>query len=194
MTFVTVIFVTFLKCCIYIKLSMMVTSNKLLLKKEPMNTKNLSIVAGLFAFSLSAIPFAANANVFTSRSDSQIFAQAQPVKKNKKAYFEKFAQELGLTDSQKSQLAQIRQNTKAEIDKVLTPEQRQQRQAASQNREGRRNRKAQLNLSDAQKAQIKQIMQSSKAQMDEVLTPEQKQKLEQLRQNRGNRRQQRQGQ
>ncbi|MEA5569842.1 P pilus assembly/Cpx signaling pathway, periplasmic inhibitor/zinc-resistance associated protein [Calothrix sp. UHCC 0171] len=161
-----------------------------------MKTKNLSIVAGLFAFSLSAIPFAANANVFNfrSRSDSQTVAQAQPVKKNKKAYSEKFAQELGLTDSQKSQLAQIRQNTKAEIDKVLTPEQRQQRQAAYQNREGRRNGKAKLNLSDAQKAQIKQIMQSSKAQMDSVLTPEQKQKLEQLRQNRGNRRQQRQGQ
>ncbi|PAX51182.1 P pilus assembly/Cpx signaling pathway, periplasmic inhibitor/zinc-resistance associated protein [Brunnivagina elsteri] len=139
-----------------------------------MNSRNLSIVASIFAFSLTAIPFAAKADVFTSHSNldsnSQIVAQAQPEKKDRKANFEKFAQELGLTDDQKTKIAEIRANTRTEVDKILTPEQRQERQqrkaerqANPQNRqEGRRNRGFKANLTDAQKAEIKKIMQSSK--------------------------------
>jgi periplasmic protein CpxP/Spy len=170
---------------------MIVASNKISLQDESMNPKNLSIVASLFAFSLTVIPFAAKADVFTSHS--QIVAQSQPAKKDQKANFEKFAQELGLTDSQKSDFARIRTNTRTKIDAILTPEQRQQRQAASQNRQEGRNRgfKA-LNLSETQKTDIKQIMQASKAEMEALLTPEQKQKFEQLRQTRRDRRQQRQ--
>ncbi len=156
-----------------------------------MNSKNLSIVAGLFAFSLTAIPFAAQADVFTSNLNSQIVAQAQPGKKYKKANFEKFAQELGLTDAQKSDLARIRKETRSKIDGILTTEQLQQRQANSQNRQEGRNRGFKANLTDAQKADIKKIMQSSRADMEAVLTPEQKQKFEQLRQNRRDRRQER---
>jgi periplasmic protein CpxP/Spy len=163
-----------------------------------MNSKNLSIVAGLFAFSLTAIPFAAKADIFTSYSNSQansqIVAQAQPEKKDRKANFEKFAQELGLSDSQKSRITEIRNNTRTEIDKILTPEQRQerqQRQANSQNRQEGRNRGFKANLTDAQKADIKKIMQSSRVDMEAVLTPEQKEKFEQLRQNRRDRKQER---
>ncbi len=163
-----------------------------------MNSKNLSIVAGLFAFSLTAIPFAAKADIFTSYSNSQansqIVAQATSVKQGKKANFEKFAQELGLTDSQKARLAEIRNNTRTEIDKILTPEQRQQRQqrqANSQNRQEGRNRGSKANLTDAQKADIKKIMQSSRADMEAVLTPEQKVKFDQLRSERRDRKQER---
>ncbi|NJL63970.1 MAG: P pilus assembly/Cpx signaling pathway, periplasmic inhibitor/zinc-resistance associated protein [Methylacidiphilales bacterium] len=166
-----------------------------------MNFKNISIVASVasvFAMTLIAIPFAAKADIFNSNSNSssQIIAQTQPLKRDKKAYFEKFAQELGLTDAQKSDLARIRNNTRTEIDRILTPEQRQQRQqrqATSQNRQGRRNGgfKA-LNLTEDQKANIRRVMQASKSDMEAVLTPEQKQKFEQLRQDKRNIRQQRQ--
>ena len=160
-----------------------------------MNSRNLSIVASIFAFSLTAIPFAAKADVFTSHSNldsnSQIVAQAQPGKKDRKANFEKFAQELGLSDSQKTRIAEIRANTRTEVDKILTPEQRQERQANPQNRQEGRNRGFKASLSDAQKAEIKKIMQSSRADMEAVLTPEQKAKFEQLRQNRKERRQER---
>jgi periplasmic protein CpxP/Spy len=160
-----------------------------------MNSKNLSIVAGLFAFSLTAIPFAAKADIFTSYSNSQIVAQAQSGKKDRKANFEKFAQELGLSDKQKSDLAAIRKETRIKVDGILTSEQRQQRQqrqANPQNRqEGRINRGFKANLTDAQKADIKEIMQSSRADMEAVLTPEQKAKFEQLRSERRDRKQER---
>jgi periplasmic protein CpxP/Spy len=169
---------------------MMLVSKKINLKDKTMNFKNLSIVASLFAFSLTAIPFAAKADVFAPNSHSQVVAQAQHVKKDRKANFERFTQELGLTDSQQSRLAEIRNNTRTKVDAILTPEQRQANLQKRQ--EGRKNREFRASLSDDQKTQIRQIMQSSKAEMEAVLTPEQKQKFEQLRQNRRDRHQQRQ--
>jgi periplasmic protein CpxP/Spy len=144
----------------------------------------LSILAGIVALSLAAIPFAVNANTLTSQS--QVVAQAVEGKPNRG----KFAQELGLTDTQKADLSEIRKNTRAEILKVLTPEQRTQWEAAKQNRQARRGGFKALNLSEDQKAQIKKIRQDSKADMEAVFTPEQKQKIEQMRQNRRSGRQQ----
>ncbi|MBF2067630.1 MAG: P pilus assembly/Cpx signaling pathway, periplasmic inhibitor/zinc-resistance associated protein [Calothrix sp. C42_A2020_038] len=149
-----------------------------------MKLRNLSILAGIFTLSLTAIPFAVTASPLTSQS--QIVAQAQPRKANRG----KFAQELGLTDAQKTRLAEIRQTTKTQIEQVLTPEQRAQWQAAKQNRQARRGGFQSLNLTDDQKAQINRIRESSKTQMEAVFTPEQKQKMEQMRQGWRQRRQQ----
>ena len=144
----------------------------------------LSILAGIVALSLTAIPFAANAN--TQTSQSQIVAQATEAKPNRG----KFAQELGLTDTQKADLNRIRQETRAAIEKVLTPEQRTAWEAAKQNRQARRGGLKALNLTEDQRAEIKKIRENSKTRMEAVFTPEQKQKIQEMRQNWRSRRQQ----
>jgi periplasmic protein CpxP/Spy len=144
----------------------------------------LSILVGIVALSLTAIPFAVKANT-TLTSQSQIVAQATDKKPNR----EKFAEELGLTDTQKSELQKIRQETRTAIQGVLTPEQRTQWEAAKNNRQARREGLKALNLSEEQRASIKKIKEDSKAKMDAVLTAEQKQKIEQMRQNWRSRRQ-----
>lgn len=144
----------------------------------------LSVLAGIVALSITAIPFVAKANTLTSQS--QIVAQTTDAKPNRG----KFAQELGLTDTQKAQLTKIRQDTRAAIENVLTPEQRTQWQAAKQNRQARRGGFKALNLSEDQRAQIKKIKETSKTQMEAVFTAEQKQKIQQMRQNGRERRQQ----
>ena len=92
-------------------------------------------------------------------------------------------QRLGLTQEQKTKMAQIRQNTRSQIEAILTPQQREQFQAAMQDsRPNKRQAFAALNLTPEQKAQMRQIRQSAKSQFEAVLTPEQRQQLQQSRQ------------
>lgn len=111
---------------------------------------------------------------------------------------------LNLTEDQKTQLKQIREATRSQIDAILTPEQKAKLDAAKQQRQqgqqeqgqqGQRGQKprgmwASLNLTADQKARIKTIRQDAKQKMDAVLTAEQRQKLEQHRQQRQQNRQQ----
>ena len=92
---------------------------------------------------------------------------------------------LNLTPEQKTQWEEIRVETKAQIQNILTPEQQEQFETLTS--QGQRGRKAikQLNLSEEQKTQMREIMQSSRQQMANILTEEQ---LEQLRQQRQMRR------
>jgi periplasmic protein CpxP/Spy len=85
---------------------------------------------------------------------------------------------LGLTETQKSQIKQIKVNSRQQIDAVLTPEQKEQWQAAKAQTP---RQKPNLNLSEAQKASIKAIREQSKSQIDAILTPEQRQKRQELR-------------
>ncbi len=148
-----------------------------------MKLKKLSLIAGAVALSLTAVPFAVQA-----QTTSSPFLVAQ-VPQGKGSF-----QNLGLTDTQKAQIAEIRRNTKAKMDAVLTPQQREQLANAKKdrqaNRQDRRNFKASLNLTEDQKAQMRQIMESQKSQIDAVLTPEQRQKLQEMRANKPSRRQQ----
>ncbi len=68
-----------------------------------------------------------------------------------------------MTDAQKAQLSEICNNTRAEIEKVLTPKQRTQWETAKQNPQARRSGFKALNLSSDQRAQIKKIRETSKA-------------------------------
>ncbi len=152
-----------------------------------MKLQKLSLLAGIVALSLTAVPFAVKAQ--TISSSPLVVAQEVPGKGP--------FQRLGLSDEQKAQIAEIRRNSQAEIEKILTPEQRQQleqlkaeRQNRQGNRQGRRNKFASLNLTEEQRTQIQQIMQSRKSQIESVLTPEQKQQLQQYRENMRSRRQQ----
>jgi Spy/CpxP family protein refolding chaperone len=149
-----------------------------------MKLKTLSFIAGAIALTLTAAPFAVQAQ--TASTSPLIVAEGA-----KKGPW----QNLNLSDAQKTRIREIRRDTRTKIEGILTPEQKAKLQAESQNgQRGQRRGPGKdfraLNLSTEQKAQIRQIMQSSKQQIDEVLTPEQRQQIQQARQDRANRRQQ----
>ncbi len=123
------------------------------------------LLPGLFALVLAATP------VISSFTNAAIAAPTQTRDAGTKA------NRLNLTDAQKAQMKQIRDTTRQKIDAVLTPEQRQLRDTARQNRQ-----RPNLNLSADQKAQIKAIRDQARSQMDALLTPEQRQLRDQLRQ------------
>lgn len=162
-----------------------------------MKLKTLSLVAGAIALTLTTIPFAVQAQ--PTSSSPLLLAQVP-----KKGPW----QELGLTDAQKNQIQTIRQNTRTQIEGILTPEQKAQLEAAKQERQAQRqagqgqrqagqrsrNKFADLNLTEQQKTQMRQVWESSKQQMQAVLTPEQQAKLKQFQENMRQRRQQRNSQ
>ncbi|MBN3909566.1 MAG: P pilus assembly/Cpx signaling pathway, periplasmic inhibitor/zinc-resistance associated protein [Nostoc sp. NMS1] len=161
-----------------------------------MKLKALSLVAGAIALTLTATSFAVDAQ---TASPSPVLL-AQTPQKERGPW-----KNLGLTDTQKSQIQTIRRDSRAKFEAVLTPEQKAKLEAAKQARQaqgqtgqgerqaGQRQRKgnfADLNLTEAQKTQMRQIRESEKQQIQAILTPEQRQKLEQYRQNAPSRRQQ----
>lgn len=90
--------------------------------------------------------------------------------------------ELNLTDTQKQQLKTIRQNTRQQIQSVLTEEQRTKLESAGQSGQSS-DRKAvmkSLNLTDTQKQQMRDIRKKSQEQVLAILTPEQRSKFEQM--------------
>ncbi|SRR5579883_1217607 len=84
-------------------------------------------------------------------------------------------EKLNLTDAQKTQIKQISESSKQQIDAVFTTEQKAQLQQARL-----QHTRPTLNLSDEQKAQLKQIYSSTQSQMNAVLTPEQHEQIQQL--------------
>jgi periplasmic protein CpxP/Spy len=90
---------------------------------------------------------------------------------------------LGLSQEQKAKVAQIRQNTRSQIEAVLTPQQREQLKTAMQDsRQNKRQVFSTLNLTPEQRTQMRQIRQSAKSQFEAVLTPEQRQQMQESRQ------------
>ncbi|MCY7277113.1 MAG: P pilus assembly/Cpx signaling pathway, periplasmic inhibitor/zinc-resistance associated protein, partial [Phormidesmis sp. CAN_BIN44] len=79
-------------------------------------------------------------------------------------------------------LKTIRDNTRQQVEGVLTSEQRAKLQA-DRGQQGMKRGQGwkSLNLSDDQKARIKAIRQASRAQMDSVLTPEQRSQVQQYK-------------
>ena len=136
-----------------------------------MPLKKISFIAGTIALNLAIIPFTVKAE--TNSLSPQIVAQVP-----QRAVRER----LGLTEAQKAQLAEIRQNTRAEIQNILTPQQQEQFQTITANRDLSIEAFRALNLSDEQKSQVGNIFQSKKSQVEEILTPEQRQQIEKLRQ------------
>jgi Spy/CpxP family protein refolding chaperone len=154
-----------------------------------MKLKNLSLIAAAIALSLTAVPFAVNAQ--------QISQTPTQVKPARNGPFER----LGLSEEQKTQIQEIRRNTKAQMEGILTPEQKQQLEAAKQARQGQPRQQtsqgqrpkrgfASLNLTEEQKTKMREIRESEKNQIQAILTPEQQQQLKQFQENRRSRRQQ----
>lgn len=141
-----------------------------------MKTKTLSLIAGVFALTLTAVPFAAKANT-TLNAPLQL-AQATSTHHHRGRFFE----QLGLSDPQKSQIKEIRSSTREQIKQIITPDQEQAFKTAIQNHQGFKAARQAMNLTDDQKSELKQIRQSSRDQIKAVLTPDQQTKLQELRQ------------
>lgn len=91
---------------------------------------------------------------------------------------------LNLTPEQQTQMRQIGESTRAQIENILTEEQKNQLRTAKEGGENRRQIWSSLNLTSEQQAQIQSIRQESQQKMKAILTPEQQQQLEQMQQNR----------
>ncbi len=84
-----------------------------------------------------------------------------------------------LTQQQKDQLDQIRSNTSAQIQKILTPEQQNRYKVALQAGQGRQTAVAAMKLTDAQKTQLRQVVESARSQASAVFTSQQRQQIQQ---------------
>jgi protein CpxP len=90
--------------------------------------------------------------------------------------------DINLTDAQKAQMKQIREQTQTKILGILSSDQQQQFKTATQGKHGASMRELKsLNLSDTQKQQVRDIMTAQRQQINAILTPEQQAKMKQHR-------------
>lgn len=137
-------------------------------------------------FNLTALLLSALALTFTA---TPLLVQAQDTQQAPARMKRGFA-ELNLTETQQAAIQQIRQDTRAKMQQLLTPEQVSLLEQAKGQNGNRRAAKAALNLTEAQKTEMKALKQSAREQIKAVLTPEQQ---EQLRQKWEQRQSQKQG-
>ncbi len=87
--------------------------------------------------------------------------------------------DLNLTAEQKTKITQLRAATKTQIDAVLTPAQRQERDRMTAQRQANRQGENGLNLTADQKTKLKAIRDANKAQFKAILTPAQQTQIAQ---------------
>lgn len=172
-----------------------------------MKLKLIPVLAGAIALTLAAAPLATQ--IVQAQSNTGTPSQNAPRMKGMKGM--KGMNALNLSAEQKAQMQQIHQEAKAQIEQVLTAEQRQQLEAAKAQRQAtraerqaaraqgqakpqgearaRRGPFANLNLSTEQQTRIQEIKQATRQRMEAVLTEEQRQTLNELKQTRQQRRQ-----
>jgi periplasmic protein CpxP/Spy len=86
---------------------------------------------------------------------------------------------LNLTPEQKTKMQQVRQSAQAQIEQVLTPQQRQKFQELASQRQAGRQSGGGLDLTADQKAKIQAIRQADRNQFQAILTPAQQAQLQQ---------------
>jgi protein CpxP len=136
-----------------------------------MKFKNLSLIAGAIALSLTAVPFSVKAET-TSQAPVRL-AQTQPTKPNQGG--------IQLTPQQQTQIEQIRGNVRKEIEQVLTKEQQTQIKTAMEAGKPPREAFAALRFTPKQQTQLQKIFITSQQQMEAVLTSDQKAELARMR-------------
>ncbi|HEY9639855.1 MAG TPA: Spy/CpxP family protein refolding chaperone, partial [Coleofasciculaceae cyanobacterium] len=136
------------------------------LNKMKFNFKT-SLVCGAVIGAIALIPF---------------MAKAQSPSTSQGGRLQHAMEQLNLSPDQKSQLSQIRQSTRTQLENLLTAEQQQQLQAALAQGEPLPAAIASLNLTAAQRTQAEEILKASHDQVQTILTPEQQQQLRELRQ------------
>ncbi|NEQ86836.1 MAG: hypothetical protein F6K26_44345, partial [Moorea sp. SIO2I5] len=99
-----------------------------------------------------------------------------------------FLSNLNITDQQKEQFENIRNNTDAKIEDILTPEQQRRFQTIKTLRRQLQEAREGMNLSQEQRDQMREIRKSAREEMKGILTEEQRQQIRQeMRSRRGNR-------
>jgi Spy/CpxP family protein refolding chaperone len=132
-----------------------------------MKLKLMPVLAGVIALTVTAAPLAVKAE--PNQLNQPLPKQAQ----NRRGA------EVELTQQQKDKLVQIRSDTRAQIEKILTPQQREQFKAAMQSPQGRQAAFAAMNLSPKQQTELREVMQSAQTRVEAILTPEQRQQIQQ---------------
>ncbi|BAZ39960.1 hypothetical protein NIES4101_59170 [Calothrix sp. NIES-4101] len=137
-----------------------------------MKFKNLSLLAGALALSLTAIPYTAHAK------PAQQFAQAnQPTVAP--------PPQIKLTPQQQEQVKKINLQVRNDINKVLTPAQRKQLEASLKARRSPQEITTDLKLTQQQGQKLRQIVVASQQQIfNNVLTNQQRQEIQQYQQSR----------
>lgn len=138
-------------------------------RQDPtMKLKLVPALAGALALTVVAAPLAVQAEPKQSNQPAQPQVQTptKPVG-------------VELTQQQKSQMNEIRRDTRARIEKLLTPQQQEQFKAALQSRQGGQAAFAAMKLSPEQQTQLQGILQSAQSRAEAILTPEQRQQLQQ---------------
>ena len=148
-----------------------------------MKLKTLSLLAGTLALTLITTPFAVQAqnNPPLPQLDQEL-QERGPFK------------HLNLTSEQKAKMKEIHTNTRAQVDAILTTEQKNKLKAAMEKRKAERQQRQHhsghekkgdifnsLNLTDKQKDQIKQIHESERQKMQAILTPQQQAQMKKFR-------------
>ncbi|NJL38988.1 MAG: hypothetical protein HC899_21260 [Leptolyngbyaceae cyanobacterium SM1_4_3] len=82
-----------------------------------------------------------------------------------------------LTEQQQTQLDDLRQQTRTQVEGILTEQQREQFISTLTEEQNLRSAIAALDLTDQQKEQLRPVFQSVRTQIGEILTPEQRQQL-----------------
>ncbi|MBD2269190.1 Spy/CpxP family protein refolding chaperone [Anabaena sp. FACHB-1391] len=150
-----------------------------------MKLKTLSLLAGTLSLTLIATPFAVQA-----QNNPPLPQPGQELQK--RGLFK----HLNLTSEQKAKMKEIHTNTRAQVDAILTTEQKNQLKTAMEKRKAERQQRQgqhhsghekkgdifnSLNLTDKQKDQIKQIHDSERQKMQAILTPQQQAQMKKFR-------------
>ncbi len=154
-----------------------------------MKIKFIPVLVSAIALGLGTVPMLTS---IAQAQDSGAPTQTRPMKGW-------MMQDLNLTAEQQASIKQIHEETRAAMEAILTPTQRQQLQDAKAQAQAnpgqwkqRRGMKEALNLTEEQKTRMRELKQSAKERISAVLTAEQRQQLQERQQMRRQRWQQRQ--
>ena len=104
---------------------------------------------------------------------------------NASAFHPRMSEELNLTTAQQTELDAIKEESRTQVESILTDDQL----AALEGKTGRERHQAMrnLDLSETQRTQLQSVRETSRAAADEVLTDEQQAQLQAMRAERGDR-------
>lgn len=127
----------------------------------------LMAIAGLSVTTLVSLPLVAQAQ-----------ATREPVFPEAHERLEELANELELTEEQRSQFQQLREERRAELDAIITPEQQQAFREAIANGATFRDAMQTVNLSDQQRQDIYTLLESARDEARDILIPAQQEELQ----------------
>lgn len=144
-----------------------------------MKFKNLSLIAGAIALSLTAVPFSVKAE--TTKSAPIQLAQNPPAKPPAQSGIQ-----IQLTPQQQTEFRKIDNGIRDQVQKVITPQQLQQIQTAREAGKSPSEVSAAANLTAQQQAELQKIFITSQQKKEALLNADQKAQLARFRQQNAN--------